>query len=121
MINNLFSQDTQTNTPTHKEGELYKIVNISGHIFELYYGYYEECERKNPDVEPMPIYPNFFKNPEYTDEGFAFVTKMQDACKHYKGKPGQFNECAECENFLHGNDLIGICTCLKNIKLKNGI
>ncbi len=121
MINNLFSQDTQTSTPTHKEGELYKIVNINGHIFELYYGYYEECERKNPDIEPMPIYPNFIKNPKYTNDDFAFVTKMQDACKHYKGKQGQFNECAECEHYLHGDDLIGICTCLNNKKLKNGI
>lgn len=99
-----------------KEGDLYKVLNILGHTFKLYYGYYEECERENPAVEPMPIYPDFIKIPEYTDSGQAFVTKMQDACKHYKGKSSKFNECAECEHYLHGDDLIGICTCRQNKK-----
>ncbi len=112
MISNPFLNNS---TSKNQEGDLYKILNIKGHTFKLYYGYYEECERENPAVEPMPIYPDFIKTPEFTENGQAFVTKMQDACKYYKGKPGQFNECAECEHYLHGDDLIGICTCLKNI------
>ena len=113
MLNSLFLQDV-AEKPYIKEGDLYKTVNLYGHIFELYYGYYEECERHNPLVEPMPIYPDFIKEPKYTDEGFPFVTKMQDACKHYKGSRSKFNDCAECEYYKHGDELIGICTCLKN-------
>ncbi len=97
-----------------QEGDLYKTLNIYGRTFTLYYGYYEECERNNLLIEPMPIYPDFISNPEYTDKGQAYVTKMQDACKHFTGKFRQYNECAECEHYLHGDDLIGICT-------KNGV
>ena len=57
-----------------KEGDLYKILNIQGHTFKLYYGYYEDCERENPAVEPMPIYPDFIKSPKYTDTGQAFAS-----------------------------------------------
>ncbi len=111
MLNNPFLKNA---TEKVKEGDLYKVLNISGHTFELYYGYYEECERENPSVEPMPIYPDFIKTPEYTDKGQPFVTKMQDACEHYKGLTRQYNECAECDHYLHGDDLIGICTCHQN-------
>ena len=70
----------------HEEGELYKVVTVFGKTFELWYGYYEDYERENPTVEPMPIYPNFRKEPLYTDEGTPFVTMMQDACPYYKGE-----------------------------------
>lgn len=113
MLNNHFLKNTAEKV---KEGDLYKVLNISGRNFKLYYGYYEECERENPAVEPMPIYPDFIKSPEYTDSGQAFVTKMQDACKHYKGKADKFSECAECQYYSHGDDLIGICTCQQNKK-----
>ena len=114
MLTTLFPQEMQDNALVPKEGELYKVINLHGHTFPLYYGYYEACERENPAVEPMPIYPDFLKEPRYTSEGFAFVTKMQDSCKHYKGKPGVFNECAECQHYLNGEELLGICTCSKN-------
>lgn len=116
MINNFFLQNAQEKKADIREGDLYKIINIQGHTFELYYGYYEEIERNNPAIEPMPIYPDFLKNPIYNNDDFPFVTKMQDACKHYKGKSGQFKECAECEHYLHGDDLIGICACHQNKK-----
>ena len=97
-----------------KEGELYKVINLHGQTFPLYFGYYEKCEEENPAIDPMPIYPNFLVEPRYTDEGFAFVTKMQDSCRHYAGKSGKINECAECHYYLHGDELLGICTCPKN-------
>lgn len=114
MIGTLFSQDTHGKAPVPEEGELYKEIKLHGQTFPLYYGYYAKCERENPAIDPMPIYPNFLEEPRYTDEGFAFVTKMQDSCRHYVGKLGKFNECAECEYYLHGDELLGICTCSKN-------
>ena len=116
MISHLFPQDTEPQMSVCQEGDLYKIVNIHGRTFKLYYGYYEDCDRENPAVDPMPIYPDFLKEPQYTDEGFSFVTKMQDACRHYKGKAGKFNDCAECQYYMHGDELLGICTCPKNKK-----
>lgn len=114
MLSTFFAQDTHMKTAPPKEGELYKILNIEGNTFRLYYGYYEEYERNNPAAEPMPIYPDFLKDPRYTDAGHAFVTKMQDACKHYKGCESESNECAECAYYKHGDELIGICTCPNN-------
>ncbi len=113
MLNNPFLTNA---TEKVKEGDLYKILNISGCTFKLYYGYYEECERENPAIEPMPIYPDFLTTPKYTDDGSPFVTKMQDACKHYNGKVDEFSECAECQHYSHGDDLIGVCTCHQNKK-----
>ena len=100
------------------EGELYKVVTVFGKTFELWYGYYEDFERENPTVEPMPIYPNFRKEPLYTDEGEPFVTMMQDACPYYKGEKKRTADstCDECKYFGHGEDWFGICTCPKNKK-----
>lgn len=94
----------------YKEGDLFKELSVNGRTFKIYYGYYEECERSNPLIEPMPIYPNFIQNPEYTDDGNPYVTKTQDACIHYKGRITKFRECAECAFFAHGEDFIGVCT-----------
>lgn len=114
MLNSLLSRNGPPKTALPSEGELYKIVTVSGYAFELYYGYYEECDRENPDVEPMPLYPDFLRNPQYTDDGLPFVTKMQDACKSYKGKAAREKDCAECEYYKHGDDFIGMCSCPKN-------
>lgn len=114
MLSSIFPQDANSKAGIPKEGELYKVLSIEGNIFKLYYGYYEECERNDPKAEPMPIYPDFLKHPRYTDAGHAFVTKMQDACMHYKGCESESNECAECAHYKHGDELIGICTCSGN-------
>ena len=110
----IFSPDPADREVTPAEGELFKVLEVHGGRFEIYYGYYEECERNNPVVDPMPIYPDFTEQPQYTADGFAYVTKMQDACRYYEGKPGKFNDCAECQYYLHGDELLGICTCPKN-------
>ena len=96
------------------EGTLYKRLILHGQVFELRYGYYEDRDRNNPTLDPMPIYPDFLKHPQFTQEGFAFVTKMQDACPHYRGEAFLCKECAECAFFQPGEDLIGICVCEEN-------
>lgn len=57
-----------------KEGDLYKILEVFGTRFELYYGYYDEFERFSPFGEPIPIYPDFLSKPIYTMEGVPYVT-----------------------------------------------
>lgn len=91
---------------TPKEGELFKTIPLGGRIFEIKYGYYEDYERDRG--EPIPIYPDFLKNPCFADDGKPFVTQMQDACEDAKiGIPDSF--CVDCEHFRYGNELIGFC------------
>lgn len=98
----------------NQEGELFKVIHIHGKSFPIYYGFYEDCDRHNPAVDPMPIYPDFTRKPQYTEEGFPFVTKMQTACNHYRGRSVNEQDCAECEYYKHGDELLGICVCMKN-------
>ncbi|MBQ7406700.1 MAG: hypothetical protein IJW11_02935 [Clostridia bacterium] len=118
MLSSLFQNHIQPAEVTHEEGELYKVVTTFGKTFELRYGYYQECDRQSPLCDPVVIYPDFVKDPVYTDEGMPFVTMMQDACKSYRGdtKRTPDTTCAECKYFRRGEDWIGICTCLKNKK-----
>lgn len=116
MLSHILTQIEGSPAPVCQEGELYRVLDLHGHTFELRYGYYEDFERENPAIEPMPIYPDFLKEPRHTADGFPFVTKMQDACKHYDGKPERYADCAECRYYMHGDELLGICTCPKNRK-----
>ena len=102
----------------HAEGELYKQFELRGRTFTLYYGYYEECDRQNPLCEPIVIYPNFLKEPIFTDSGEPFATVVQDVCTSYKGEAKRTADttCCECNYFQRGEDWIGICTCPKNKK-----
>ena len=110
MLRDIFLYDTGQ-VPVPKEGELYKTVDIAGRIFHLYYGYYEDFEREHH--EPMPIYPDLIKHPEYTQEGIPIVTAMQDACPHYRGT-ADGESCQECAHFLQGEELFGLCGCIEN-------
>ena len=94
-----------------KDGDLYKVVTVRGVSFELRYGYYEDFERGVG--EPIPIYPDFRKTPEYTDDGYPFVTQMQELCEHGESR---FEDgcCADCRYFLDGDELFGICACPDN-------
>ena len=116
MLSNLFQNNISPTEVTHKEGELYKVVTTFGKTFELRYGYYEECDRQSPLCDPVVIYPDFTKEPVYTDEGTPFVTMMQDACKNYKGEAKRTPDtsCAECKYFQRGEEWFGICDCPKN-------
>jgi len=93
----------------HREGELYRKLDILGEQFEIRYGYYEAFERSSGI--PIPIYPDFIEEPRYTASGEPFVTAMQDMCGDAEFKAsGLFDECCEnCRFFKRGIDLIGIC------------
>ena len=102
-----------------RDGDLYKTVTVRGRTFELYYGYYEDYERQSG--EPVPIYPDLVSAPVYTDDGLPLVTQMQALCEHGDSR---FEDglCVDCRYFLHGEDLIGVCSCeekRKNINVIN--
>ena len=98
-----------------KDGDLYKVVTIHDVRFELRYGYYEEFEREIG--EPIPIYPDFKRSPQYTSEGYPFVTQMQELCEHGESR---FQEgcCADCHHFVDEGELFGICNCSENRKIQ---
>lgn len=96
-----------------KEGELYKSVTVHGRTFELRYGYYDEKERFGRYSEPIPIYPDFTRDPQYTDDGQPFVTAMQDPCEHFIGRDRSIG-CYGCSYFSDGDDLLGVCACKSN-------
>lgn len=120
MFSTFVSQAAHESERVPREGELYRLVNIHGKSFALHYGYYAECDRINPLASPIPIYPDFIEEPQYTDEGFAFVTMMQDACQHFDGKADRDNDCSGCGYFSRCEELFGICTCQANKKKTNG-
>ena len=96
-----------------REGDLYRTVTTFGKTFELRYGYYDDIDRSG---EPDVIYPDFRAVPVYTEEGEPFITMMQDACEHFKGKCRRTDDttCAECTHCKRGEEWLGICTCPKN-------
>ena len=117
MLSKVFSQNIDSSKPLPQEGELYKTVNVEGVMIELRYGYYEDCDRENPLVEPMPIYPDFIKEPQYAENGAPIITMMQDACEQYTGKKKPDVDCGMCKHFQRKEELFGICTCPENQKL----
>ena len=100
-----------------KEGDLYKVIHIFGHSFELRYGYYSDTERHGRYSEAVHIYPDFRTVPLYTQDGYPFVTQMQDICRHYDGKEN-CDDCYSCRHYCHGDDLLGICICRENRMLQ---
>lgn len=105
------------NVPLPREGDLYKRITVAGKTFELYYGYYEEFEREYND--PMPLYPDFRRQPHYTDDGEPIVTGMQDACPYYSGRESG-DSCASCKYFKSCEELFGICFCPNNKQRQDG-
>ena len=93
-----------------REGDLYDVVKVFGKTFELYYGYYEEYERKSKYNAPVPIYPDLLHEPQYDGEGRPIVTEMQIACEHYRGSK-QEDSCGRCKHFQKGERLFGLCRC----------
>ena len=91
-----------------KEGELYEAVSVFGKTFEIYYGYYEDFERNSIYNDPVPIYPDLIKNPEYGTDGRRIVTEMQIACEDYSGSADD-DSCAKCVHFTKGEKLFGLC------------
>lgn len=108
---------TQSTVP--KEGDLYKVIELEGKVFEIRYGFYEERDRHSEYAEPMEIYPDFLKEPQYTREGLPFVTAFQTPCEYFSRQPDDNSTCDECACYRPGEDLIGLCTCPKNRREKS--
>ena len=98
--------DHDTMTDKLRDGELYRIIELHGHRFEIRYGYYEEYERG--EHEPVPIFPDFLEKPIYTDEGHPFVTATQTVCPHFVGVDSEVG-CFGCQHYQEACELIGIC------------
>ena len=111
----MFSSNAKINTirqtPEHKEGDLYKVIEAHGFRFEIYYGYYEDEDRRNPFVEPMEMYPCFIDKPLYTKEGIPFATAIQSPCKHFVGDYDDDITCYQCAHYEKFEELIGLCLC----------
>lgn len=114
MLGERFERDAPLNGNAHREGDVYKIVTTFGKTFELRYGYYDERDRISQICDPSIIYPDFIKEPLFTDDGEPFVTMMQDACKSYKGEARRTPDttCAECKYFKRGEEWFGVCGCI---------
>ena len=109
----MFSRFTDINEnskpPVPKEGELFKVIRLHGATFEIRYGYYEEGDRQ---FEPVEIYPDFLKNPIYTNDGFPFVTLMQAPCENFKKLTDDPDrDCGNCRYMERGDELIAVCRC----------
>ena len=111
MFTSIFGQNAPKKEHEHKEGELYKVIEAYGNVFEIYYGYYDETDRQNPHVEPMEMYPNFVEHPVYTEEGVPFVTAMQPPCDRFKGEDNVDNTCYQCAYYEKCEELLGLCKC----------
>ncbi len=97
------------------EGDLYKIYEVEGLFFEIRYGYYKEDERGR--VEPLPIFPDFRKNPVYTVDGYMLASLIHSACPYYesiKQKP-ELN-CGDCIHYSDHKSEIAVCKCDKRRK-----
>lgn len=94
-----------------KEGDLYKIVTVGGHRFELRYGYYEEFEKESG--EPIVIYPDLFNNPLYNEDDYLIVTAIQDPCEYYLAFDTDTTDgcCGDCKYYSDPRQTIGICKC----------
>ena len=104
-----------------KEGDLFKVIEAHGKLFELRYGYYDERDRQNSHIEPMEMYPNFIETPLFTDEGIPFATAMQDRCNHFRLKSkewdeGEDNVCFNCSYYEKCEELLGVCKCKERRK-----
>ena len=106
---------TKSNSPP-KEGELYKVYDIDGKVFEVYYGYYSENERGS--VEPLPIFPDFIKNPVYLKNGSPIVSRICPPCECYSPINTNCEDwCGDCKHYLNATDEISVCKCEKRRKI----
>lgn len=114
MFNAPLEHPSPEREPAHREGDLYKRIVTFGKEFTLYYGYYEEIDRHSKYAEPTEIYPDFLKNPVFTENGEPFVTAMQNPCAYYTKERDTADKCGDCKYFRKGEELFGICLHPKN-------
>ena len=105
--------------PPH-EGDIYKVLTVGGKEYVLRYGYYSEADREEGIL--IPLLPDFYASPEYTPEGYALATRVQDACPHYRSKNGKSGEnwCADCIYYPSTTDEIAVCQSENTRKPKGG-
>ncbi len=103
-----------------REGELYRVIEIGGHRFELRFGYYEDFERESG--EPVVIYPDLSEQMLYDGDGKRIVTAIQDPCRHYSVPEEKAREecCCDCQYYRYCGDDIGICACAENDRRHHG-
>ncbi len=114
MLKELKATHTGQSPPAPKEGDLFKTIETHGKVFEIRYGFYEECDRHHKYAEPMEIYPDFINRPQYTDDGIPFATAMQNPCIYFNGKRDDNTTCEECAFYKQCDELLGICLCPMN-------
>lgn len=101
----------ETTVPIPVEGELYKVIHIDGHLFELRYGYHADFEREH--CHPVVLFPDLVSTPVFTRDGRPIVTAIQEPCRYYTVPEGQPPEqwCADCIYFPGVHQEMGICSC----------
>lgn len=109
MFKSFFELNTAQEETKRKEGDLFKVITAYGKTFEIYYGYYDDADRRNPCVEPMEMYPDFSASPVFTDDGYPFVVAMQKPCGYFCGEPDEDNTCYQCKHYERCEELIGVC------------
>ena len=103
-----------------KDGDLHKTFEIDGVRFDIYYGYDTEAEKLR-GWEPTPLYPDFDKSPQYTDDGIPFTLAYGGPCDHFNrsDKNSEDDWCANCTMFERREEFIGLCKCPMNQINKN--
>ena len=114
MIRKVLGVDTDHPPSMPKEGDLFKNIALCGKTFEIRYGFYEERDRHTQFAEPIPIYPDLLRQPQFAADGTPFVTQMQAPCEHFVGEPDEDSGCGDCAFYRHGEELLGTCDCPRN-------
>ena len=99
-----------------REGDIYKVVKVDQHRFELRFGFYADFERESG--EPVVLYPDLNEKKIYTRDGRYIVTAIQEPCDYYEvsGNKSRDECCNDCIHFLQPGDEIGICKYTLNRK-----
>lgn len=116
MFTQFLQATTEPKPNVPKEGDLFKIIQLHGKTFEIRYGFYEDCDRHNRYAEPIEIYPDFVKEPMYTEDGTPFATAIQTPCQWFQGERDDNSTCEECSFYQQGDELLGVCTNPNNKK-----
>lgn len=83
-----------------------KTYHVEGATFTIPLRYDEKSGRY------MEVYPDFIKNPVYTQEGYPIMLTLEDACVFGKGKNANepLVDCGSCHFYRQlPNALIGVC------------
>ena len=96
----------------YKDGELYEILCVGGHRFEIYCGYLSKHDAKMKVA--VPLYPNFTKEPKYDPNGYRLTSCGTDPCRYADLMPtsSEYSTCLNCRHFDRISDppeFIGIC------------